>query len=216
MDSVMKTLLLFAGVGLVLGGSVLLANGPATRCYENEANRSFSTDSVIALGSEVKEKMPAVEWDEGRKSAEIKWVPLGTNYSVEVEEIGVFRGKGIFRVRYLPRPGAPNTDVPSVMFGFEDTTQDESAGIRPFYISAGDPPLSLESRFISDENRPFSLGITVDVPGSGKMWSRFEFGFSSGGARLLEFTSGGRKQFAKTLYYDKSGKVVKTVTEDKN
>ena len=71
------------------------------------------------------------------------------------------------------------------------------------------------SYFSSSKGEPFVLKINKTIPGNGVFTTWYTFAFTPREAYLLYREESGRHMRTKTYHYNKSGKIVRTETADR-
>jgi hypothetical protein len=203
-----------AAVCLWLAGSELLAENSPSNCFDADSDRLFSTAEVLPVGTNLGTMVPQVEYDANGTPIGLNWMPCANDVSVEVEQVGAYHGKAIYRLIYRKSRGAPDTpksQLVCAVFGYQD---DSSNGmrIRPFFVMADDQLRWLEAFFTSKEDQPFALEIHKTIKGNGVYWTSYTFVFTPREARILARSEGGRGMHTKTHRYDATGKIASTYT----
>jgi hypothetical protein len=202
----------------------LHAGTPESRCFDAATNKAFSTAQVIANYSELGSKMPKITYNSKGNPTELAWMSLPEKASADVEEIGSYMGRSIYRVRYKnpidkSSPDDQPAEVICTMLALElpQTANAGSPPLSPFFVDADEDPPGIrhyDTLFTSSKDQPFALYINKSMKGTGLYTYTWTFLFLSDGAHLAERSTFGRKEGTKTFHYDKSGKTVSTQTSE--
>jgi hypothetical protein len=195
----------------------LQAGTPESKCFYAGSDRHFFTSEVVSDYSELGSKMPQIKCDAKGNPTDLIWVPLPEKAFADVEEIGRYLGRSIYRVRYLkpadiPDPDDPKPELICTMFAFERPQNSKGApALSPFFIDADEDPSCIKhfsSPLTSTKEHPFALCIDKFMKGTGLYSYSWTFLFLADGAHLAERTTFGRKEGGKIYHYDMSGKIV--------
>lgn len=202
----------------------LHAGTPATRCFFAGSNQLFFTAKVVLDVSKLGSEMPLIKCDSKGKPTDFIWLPLPEKATADVEEIGSYMGKSIYRVRYYQPANSPDPDDPKqelicTMFALERprTSKGGAPALSPFFIDADDDPSCTRhfgSLLSSSKEHPFALCIDKSMKGTGLYCYTWTFVFQADGAHIAERSTFGRKEGTKTYQYDMSGRIVSSQTSE--
>jgi hypothetical protein len=195
----------------------LQAGTPASKCFYAGSDRLFLTSEVVSDYSELGSKMPQIKCDSKANPTDLIWMPLPEKAFADVEEIGRYLGRSIYRVRYLkpaenPDPDDRKPELICTLFALERprTSKGGAPALTPFFVDADEDPSCIShfgSPLISSKEHPFALCIEKSMKGTGLYSYSWTFLFLADGAHLAERTTFGRKEGGKTYRYDMSGKL---------
>ena len=162
---------------------------------------------------------PEFDYDSnGQQLKSLKWIKIPAGVVRSSKIIGRSNGHNIVDIIYTSKlPSPDNPDAPFVIKVLAYQTKiDVSESLQPFFILSGDNTRWYEQIFESDKEIPFSLHVSVTMPGNGVFWSNYTFVFSKSSVWMSYHSEGGRKVKTKETIYDSTGKVVKTSITDEN
>ena len=202
----------------------LHAGTPASRCFYAGSNELFLTAKVVSDYSELGSEMPQIKCDSKGNPTDLIWVPLPEKATAAVEEIGIYMGRSIYRVRYHkpadnPDPDDPKPELICVMFALERprTSKGGAPALSPFFVDADEDPSGIKhfgSPLTSSKEHPFALCIDKFMKGTGLYSYTWTFLFLADGAHIADRSTFGRKEGTKTYQYDMTGKIVSSQTSE--
>ena len=202
----------------------LHAGTPESRCFDAASNKTFSTAKVIDNYSELGSKMPKTTYNSKGNPTGLIWMSLPEKAFADVEEIGSYMDRSIYRVRYKnpidnPSPDDQQAEVICTMLALElpRTANAGSPPLSPFFVDTDEDPPGIrhyDTLFTSSKDQPYALYINKSMKGTGLYTYTWTFLFMSDGAHMAERSTFGRKEGTKTFHYDKSGKIVSTQTSE--
>ena len=202
----------------------LLAGTSAAKCFDAGSNDVLLTNKVISDYSALGSKMPQIKYNSKGTPTDLIWMALPKKAVADVEQIGSYMGRSIYRVRYKTPvdnhdPDDHQSEVICTMLALElpQTAKGGSPPLSPFFVDKDEDPSGIrhfDSLFTSSKDQPFALCINKFMSGTGLYSYTWTFLFLSDGAHIAERGTFGRKEGAKTYHYDKSGKIVKTQTSE--
>ena len=225
---VMKSPLLHAFFILIFSCSLpqLHAGTPESRCFDASSNQLFFTARVIDDYSGLGSQIPQIKYNSKGSPTDLIWMSLPKKAVADVEEIGSYMGRSIYRVRYKtpvdnPGPDDQQSEVICTMLALElpRTAKGGSPPLSPFFVDKDEDPSGIrhfDSLFTSSKDQPFALSINKAMSGTGLYSYTWTFLFLSDGAHIAERSMFGRKEGTKTYQFDKSGKIVSTQTSENN
>ena len=202
----------------------LHAGTPASKCFHAGSNELFRTAQVVPDYSELGSKMPQIKCDSKGSPTDLIWVPLPEKAAADVEEIGSYMGRSIYRVRDnkpadTPDPDDPKPELICTMFALERprASKGGASALSPFFVDADEDPSGIKyfnSPLTSSKEHPFALCIDKFMKGTGLYNYTWTFLFLADGAHISKRSTFGRKEGTKTYQYDMSGKIVSVQTSE--
>jgi len=190
-----------------------------TLCLDGESGALFPIlDDVPEAGTLDEQRIPEIQYNDSGTAISVQWIEKPKDVICKSEVIGRYKDHEIIDLTFIGHQA--NFDYPNAPFYSKVLAYRLSTGVssplRPFLILGGDNIRWFEQDFESNEKFPFTLNISITIPGNGVMWSNYIFAFSDRGPFLKFHSEGGRKMKTKETTYDFDGKIIDTSTTDEN
>lgn len=177
----------------------------------------FKTGSVPAAPEDNPDELrfPKLEYDsESNRLTGLKWTDMPHNVTATSSVIGRYNRHEIVDITYTAADSGGRTPpFVSKILAYRTGT-DGTGPLMPFYIVTGETVQWYEQAFESDKDDPFSLNISVTLPGTGHIWFHYTFHFSDQAAWLEFRATGGRSEQTKGTQFSPEGKVLKTTVKE--